>query len=71
LTNTYLKNYKVQCSNDDFNWINLVDIVDNKEPLVKYDINLKAFRYFRIYITKPSNTDNIARIAEFEAWGPE
>jgi len=65
----YLVDYKIQGSNDDVNWDNLVIIKDNNKDITMHEITPSSYRYFRVYITKPSRFDSIARIMEFEVLG--
>ncbi len=65
----YLVDYKIQGSNDDIIWDDLVVTEDNNKDITMHEITTSSYRYFRIYITKPSRVDNVARIMEFEILG--
>ncbi len=65
----YLIDYIIQGSNDKVKWINLVEVFgNNKSNTTHYCIGQK-YRYYRIYITKPSKIDNTARMFGIECWG--
>ncbi len=50
-------------------WVNLREIEgNNKEQTINY-MEKQKYRYYRIYITKPSKIDNMARIFGVECWG--
>lgn len=64
-----LIDYIIQGSNDNIIWINLVEITENnKSNTTHYCIGQK-YRYYRVYITKPSKIDNTARMFGIECWG--
>ncbi|EGD47600.1 coagulation factor 5/8 type domain protein [Ruminiclostridium papyrosolvens DSM 2782] len=65
----YLIDYCIQGSNNMIDWTNLVKIEGNiKEQTTSY-VEEQEYRYYRIYITKPSKLDNMARIFGIECWG--
>jgi hypothetical protein len=67
----YLIDYSIQGSNNMIDWVNLAIIEgNNKEQTTSY-VERKKYRYYRIYITKPSKIDNMARIFGIECWGYE
>ena len=67
----YLIDYSIQGSNNMIDWVNLAMIEgNNKEQTTKY-VEKQKYRYYRIYITKPSKIDNMARIFGIECWGYE
>ncbi|MGB7605056.1 MAG: discoidin domain-containing protein [Lutisporaceae bacterium] len=65
----YLVDYKIQGSNDDANWDDIVVTEDNNKDITINEITPSSYRYLRIYITKPSRVDSVARIMEFEILG--
>ncbi len=67
----YLIDYSIQGSNNMTDWSNLIEIEgNNKEQTITY-LEGQKYRYYRIYITKPSKIDNMARIFGIECWGYE
>ncbi|EPR10205.1 discoidin domain-containing protein [Ruminiclostridium papyrosolvens] len=65
----YLIDYCIQGSNNMIDWVNLIEIKgNNKEQITNY-VEKQKYRYYRIYITKPSKIDNMARIFGIECWG--
>lgn len=67
----YLIDYIIQGSNNMKDWVNLTEIEgNNKEQTTNY-LEGQKYRYCRIYITKPSKIDNMARIFGIECWGYE
>jgi hypothetical protein len=67
----YLIDYSIQGSNTMIDWVNLIEIEgNNKEQTTNY-LQGQKYRYYRIYITKPSKIDNMARIFGIECWGYE
>ncbi len=67
----YLIDYSIQGSNNINDWVNLIEIEgNNKEQTTNY-LEGQKYRYYRIYITKPSKIDNMARIFGIECWGYE
>jgi len=62
-------NYKIQGRNKGTKWLDMVKISDNKSDLTIHEIEPCIFRYFRIYILKPSELTLQAIILEFEIWG--
>ncbi len=65
----YLIDYSIQGSNNMIDWVNLVEIeANNKEQTINY-LEKQKYRYYRIYVTKPSKIDNMARIFGVECWG--
>ncbi|WP_024834551.1 discoidin domain-containing protein [Ruminiclostridium josui] len=68
-TDLYLIDYCIQGSNNMTDWVNLAKIEGNtKEQTTNY-IDGQKYRYYRVYITKPSKIDNMARIFGIECWG--
>lgn len=62
-------NFKIQGSNDEADWKDLVIVKDNDSGITSHDILPSTYRYFRLYITHPAQNDFFARIYEFEVWG--
>lgn len=65
------RDFKIQGSNDDTNWTDLVTVIDNTQSETTHILDsTQSYRYARLYITNPNGgIDNFARIFEFEAWG--
>ena len=63
--------YSIQGSNNKIDWVNLVEIQGNNKEQTTNFVEKQKYRYYRIYTTKPSKIDNMARIFGIECWGYE
>ncbi|MCX8132097.1 MAG: RICIN domain-containing protein [Clostridia bacterium] len=68
--NLVTRDFKIQGSNDAFNWTDLKTITGNTSSVTEHEVYYpNSYRYVRLYITKPNaDIDNHARIYEFEAY---
>lgn len=65
------KDFKIQGSNDDIEWITLINVKNNIKGITEYNLENCKFRFFRLYITKACDNDCQAAIYEFEVWGKD
>lgn len=63
------RDFIIQGSNDNINWINLVIVNDNCKNVTTHEIEEAQYRYIRLYITNSCIEGDAARIWQFEVWG--
>ena len=63
-----LVDYTIQSSNNALCWENIAMNKGNKSNVTEHVSCNVPYRYYRLYITKPSWDDNAARLHQFEAW---
>ncbi|MEK4509178.1 discoidin domain-containing protein [Paenibacillus sp. FSL K6-2524] len=70
-TSLNTKAYNIQVSTDGTNWKTAVDVTDNKNSATVDNITALSARYIKLNVTTPTQTtDPVARIYEFQVFGP-
>ncbi|MCG7408338.1 discoidin domain-containing protein [Paenibacillus sp. ACRRX] len=65
------KAYNIQVSTDGANWETAVNVTDNKNSATVDNITALSARYIKLNVTTPTQTtDHVARIYEFQVFGP-
>lgn len=67
--NLNTKDFIIQGSDDDTNWINIVTVSNNCKNITTYEIEEVQYRYIRLYIINSCLEGDAARIWQFEVWG--
>lgn len=64
------RDFKLQKSSDGNNWVDVDVVMNNTESITDRNVTTFSSRYVRLYITNPTQTNDIAaRIYEFELYG--
>lgn len=61
--------YVICGSNDKCIWTNLIIITNNNKNITIHNLNSIPYKFYKIEFTKPSSSDNAARLHEIELWG--
>ncbi|WP_342476476.1 discoidin domain-containing protein [Paenibacillus sp. FSL H7-0350] len=70
-TSLNTKAYNIQVSEDGVKWKTAVDVADNKNSVTVDNITALSARYIKLNVTTPTQTtDPVARIYEFQVFGP-